>query len=180
MEKRIISLVPAYRRGVRARLKREQLTIAAWNFAHSLLWDKQPFGDTETEYAKRQITAYFRVTDEKKKAFIAFCERVILAQKYHSANPAQATPSPAVWFNPLNSQGFPATKNWCQQVQEKRAAEPAYLRHIAVMSLYYYRYTVCPSAEIFNRCTKKLQKLKAPLMLQQFYNTIVHYDHLAA
>jgi hypothetical protein len=103
-------------------------TEPAWNIAHTLLWPEQPFSEDETEHAKRYIQSYFDQSANRQLAFSAFCERIILTQKYLSASPSRFVPNPSVWFNPLYQYGFAGTKSWYLSVQKKRDEIPGYLQ----------------------------------------------------
>ena len=167
-------LVHTYLKEEGAQIRLEKLTNAAWHFAHHLLWDNRPMPESEKDYAKEQIVAWLKSDNELKAAFVAFCERVVLAQKYHAANPERKICQPSYWFNPLNSQGFRMTRHWLKDVHEKRKAEPMYLRHIAVMAYYFYRYSLSPCKYNFNCCRRKLRRLKAHRLFQQFKAVTLH------
>lgn len=155
-----------------------QLRDAAWNFAYTILWNGQQFSPAEIEASKTQLFHYFKEAGNKRKAFIAFCERTILTDKYITAQPQRYVPEPSVWLNRNYPHGFAGTKSWYQQVEAKRKEIPGYLKHISVMASHYYRYSVKQSAGTFLSCRKKLLALNAQTLLQQFNNVIVHYSFL--
>lgn len=153
------------------------LTDAAWNFAYTILWYGQQFTNEEIERAKFYLHQYFKEAANKKKAFTAFCERIILTNKYISAQPQRYVPAPSVWLNRHYQHGFAGTKSWYQQVEAKRSKIPGYLKHISIMARHYYLYCFNQSASAFHSCRKKLLALNAKILLQQFCNVIVHYNY---
>ena len=179
MATKIISLVPAQKRGkVGKRTNIYFLKDFAWNFARTILWREQQFSDEEIKLAKAHILTYFREASHKKKAFIAFCERIILTDKFITAEPQRFVPNPSVWFNRNYEHGFAGTKSWYLRVESKRTEVPGYLKHITVIANHYYMYALQPSEQIFKSCREKLLELNAKGVLQHFYNTIIHFNFL--
>lgn len=170
--------VPMEEHGIRQpKTDNIHLRDSAWIFAHTILWPDQKFHYEETERAKCFILAYFRDAYDVRRAFTNFCERIILAQKITLVQPDGYIPNPTVWFNKQYEKGFADTKVWLDQVHNKRLELPNYLKHISVMANHYYKYCQRPSSKTFHSCRKKLMRLNANKLLQQFYNTIVHFNY---
>lgn len=156
----------------------ENYCEGAWSFASTILWPEQNFQKEEIQLALQYIRYYFELARDKKKAFVAFCERVVLTNRYVSAQPNRFLPNPSVWFNFHYAHGFAGTRNWLEQIQAKRTDIPGYLQHITTVAEYYLQYIQRPSAKIFNGCRKKLLALKAYSLLQFFYNAILHFNYI--
>lgn len=155
------------------------LKDAAWHFAHAVLWGQHQFSEEEITAAKACILDYFRETTHTKKAFVAFCERVILTEKYLSADKSRYVPNPSVWLNKNYQHGFAGTKSWYQGIEAKRVEVPGYLKHLTLAATYFLSYVRKPSAEILKSCRNKLLALNAKNVLQHFYNSIVHFNHFS-
>ncbi|MFI5195720.1 MAG: hypothetical protein ACHQD8_01400 [Chitinophagales bacterium] len=156
----------------------ESYCEGAWSFANTVLWPEQSFPKDELQLALQYIRHYFELARDKKKAFVAFCERIILTKRYITAQPGRFLPAPSVWFNYYYAHGFTGTKSWLEQIQAKRKDIPGYLQHISTVAEYYLLYIQRPSAKTFNSCRKKLLALKAYSLLQFFYNAILHFSYI--
>lgn len=154
------------------------LCNGAWSFAHTVLWKDQQFSNEELFKAKQSIRDYFELAPDYKKAFIAFCERVILTSRYISADPNRYVPSPSVWFNRNYEHGFAGTRSWLKRVNEKRQQVSGYLKHLTTLAQHYYQYLQRPCEKSFNECREKLIEQNAFSLLQHFYNTIIHYNYI--
>jgi hypothetical protein len=153
------------------------LSHAAWNIARVLLWPEQKIAKEEEEGARQFINYYFEFATDRRTAFVAFCERVVLTQKYVAASPIRYVPSPSLWLNPYYQYGFAGTKKWFRDVQAKRLEVPGYMKHVSIMAHYYMCYALRPSHRTFHKCRKKLLKLRAFTLLQSFYHIISHLNH---
>jgi hypothetical protein len=179
MKTQMISLVPAKKKGNgKRRMNVYYLSKVAWNFAQAILWKEQKFSDEEIRATKTHLITYFRESSHRKKAMIAFCERVILTDKYITAQPGRYVPNPSVWFNRNYEHGFAGTKSWYLHIDGKRKDVPGYLKHLTVMANHYYMYALQPTPAILQSCHDKLLELNAKSLLQHFYNTIFHFNLL--
>jgi hypothetical protein len=154
------------------------LSRVAWNFAHAILWSEQKFTDDEVKLVKEHLLTYFRNATHRKKALIAFCERIILTEKHNAAKEQKVMPAPSVWFNPKYYQGFAETKAWHDGIVEKRSEVPGFLKHYTVFASHYYLYSLHPSKSILSQCREKLMALKAKSILELFYKTIYHFNYI--
>lgn len=178
MKTKMIELMPPKKKYGQRRMNVYYLSKVAWNFAHAILWSEQKFTDDEIRDTKEHLIAYFRDAPHRKKALIAFCERIILTEKHMAAKDQKVLPTPSVWFNPNYHQGFAETKSWYQGIEEKRIEVPGYLKHYTVLALHYYLYSLQPSKGILSQCRDKLMELKAKTILELFYKTIYHFNYI--
>lgn len=176
METKIISIKHLCRL-YNNRLSTYFLRDIAWSFADALLWRELTLPEEEITLAKSQILHLFKNAPHRKKAIIAFCERIILADKYRVAHPNTEIPMPCVWFNPSYHHGFAETKSWYEYIQFQRTKIPGYLKHISIMANHYFMYALNPSPALFQNCRKKLLALNAKSLLQQFYNAIAQLNN---
>ncbi len=150
-------------------------TNAAWSFAHTILWPEQTFSKEELQLSLEYILAYLAEASDKKRAFTAFCERVILTHQYLSRDSTRFVPNPSTWFNRNYEHGFAGTKRWYQKMQNRREDVPTYLQQIALVAEHYVSYSIKPCAKIFQSCRHQLLSLNAENMLPYFYHTILHF-----
>ena len=178
MDTKMKELMPPMKEFGTRKMNVHYLSKVAWNFAHAILWSEQKFSDEEVRIAKEHLLIYFRDATHRKKSLIAFCERIILAEKHRAAKEVKVLPAPSVWFNPRYHQGFAETKLWYQGIQEKRSEVRGYLKHYTVFALHYYLYSLHPSQSILNQCRDKLLRLQAKSILELFYKTIYHFNYI--
>ena len=178
MDTKIKELMPPMKEFGTRKMHVHYLSKVAWNFAHAILWNEQKFSDDEIATAKEHLVAHFRECPHRKKALIAFCERIILTKNYLAAKGEQPLPAPTIWFNPKYHQGFPETKSWYQAIEETRKSVKGHLKHYTVLAKYYYLYCLHPSPAILNQCRDKLMELKANSLLRHFYSTIYHFNYI--
>lgn len=154
------------------------LSKVAWNFAHAILWNEQKFADDEVKQIREHLLIYFREATHRKKAFVAFCERIILAEKYQQDKEVKPLPNPAIWFNPKYYSCFAETKSWYDGIQERRIEIMGYLKHYTVLALHYYLYSLHPSKSILSQCREKLLDMKAKSILELFYKAVYHFNYI--
>ncbi len=178
MSAKIISLVPIEQVKKTPRTELEQTVLSAWNFAQTLLWKEQFFPTDEVERAQAHICDYFENAKDRRAAFLAFCQRVLLTSRYLAADKSRFVPMPSVWFNRHYLHGFAGTKSWYQSIELKRQEVPGYLQHLTVLAEHYRLYAMKPTAKVFRTCRKKLLELNAYSLLHQFYNCIIHLNYI--
>ena len=150
----------------------------AWSFAYTVLWPQHQFSREEVASAQQCIRTYFDNAANKNHAFTALCERVILAADYVRSKAGRYVPSPSLWFNSNYNYGFAGTKSWLDSVEIKRQSMPNYLCAVSTIADYYLKYVIRPSRRTFNGCRKKLTEQSAFLILQYFYNAVIHFKYI--
>jgi len=176
MSSRTIPLMPAALE--RGKSEFMEYCKGAWSFASTVLWSEQQFKEKELEMTRVWIQTYFENAVDPKKAFIAFCERVILTSRYINAEPGRYVPSPSVWFNKDYPHGFPGTKLWYYQIKQKRLTVPGYLQHISTLAEYYAKYVINPTKQNFITGRKKLLEQNGNSLLLFFYKSILHFNYI--
>jgi len=152
----------------------EKLANAAWQFAYAALWQEQHFYPKEEERVKQEITNYFHSSPDHQKAFVTFCERIILANRYLAGEQSRYLPHPSIWFNKHFQYGFPETLSQHSKLQQKREETPDYCEGISLLANSYWLYTNKPYGKAFIKCRKKLLHLKEYGLIQLFYNAIIY------
>lgn len=110
------------------------LVNTAWNFAYSALWNCTQFSTKEIEAAKEKIAEYLHLFKNPQKAFLIFCQRVVLARYYISKNAGYSIPLPSVWLDRNNEHGFADTKLWYDEIKTLREAMPGYKAEIKALA----------------------------------------------
>ena len=101
-------------------------TDATWQFAHSVLWNDQPFSKAETALSKHYISEYYEAipaeqfTKTVSAHFSAYCQRVLMARKYVDRSPYRYIPRPYIWLDRRNPKGFAGTKKWYERMWRRR------------------------------------------------------------
>ena len=175
MSARLIHFIPEHLSGSYVEVL--AYTAGAWSLACSTLWPSCKFSRDEIEQTKLFIASYFEHAGNRRKALVAFTERIFLARQFYASKKA-VLDKPSTWFDPSNPLGFADTKSILIQVNEKRKTQAKYLRHFTVVAQYFQRYITNPSAHVFNGCQNKLASLKAPHLLRHFNNAILHYNYI--
>ena len=176
----IIPFLPRYKREDFAAPQLEKLVNTAWKFSHCALWPEQEIDLVEEEATRDYIREYFTASTDKKRAYTALIQRVVLTQKYIRRDRERFLPQPSVWFNRRYPFGFAGTLAWLQRVEQQRKEVPGYLAHIEALAHGYYDYMVRPSLRRFNRCRDKMLRHRATSLLQLFYNTVIHLNYVRA
>ena len=169
-----IALKPLQNSKPKKALPIEKLTNAAWQFAYAALWQEQHFYPKEVERVKLEITNYFLSGTDQQTAFITFCERIILANRYLAGEKSRYLPHPSIWFNKHFQFGFPETLQSYNKLQQKRAESPDYCESVYILADSYWQYTNKPYGKAFLKCRKKLLHLKEYGLIQLFYNAIIY------
>lgn len=176
MNTRTIPLMPAAK--LRGKTEIIEYCRGAWSFANTVLWPEQHFDTQELERAKVCIQNYFDDATDMKKAFLSFCQRIILTHRYITAQPGRFVPNPSIWFNGNYPQGFVGTLAWLNNIEKKREEIPGYLQHILTAAEQYVEYVEHPTTKAFNTCRTKLLQQNAKSLLQFYYNSILHFNYI--
>ncbi len=111
-----------------------KLISAAWTFSYTALWNCMAFSEEEIYTAKQCISELFAPLKNKEKAFIIFCERVLLARNYLSRDKERFIPLPSLWLCRDNKNGFAGTKKWHEQMVITRRSVPSYKCNEALLA----------------------------------------------
>jgi hypothetical protein len=114
--------------------KQELLAATAWQFAHCLLWNGLEFSVAEERRAQEQIHALLHAKGDARKAFVSFCQRVLLAQQYLSRSEDRFLPLPTQWLHPGNEQGFSGTHNRLRRIETARVSLPGHRQELKAMA----------------------------------------------
>lgn len=179
----VTKVIPISRKLISSEVKNvphesELLTDAAWQFAYALLWQHQQLSSFEVGRSRFHISNYIKRAPDRIKAFLHFCERVALAERYTSAGILTNPPMPSIWLNPKYEHGISETLSLLSELNRKREDVPGYMDQIFIIAEGYSQYILRPSAKVFRRCRRKLLNLSAYGMLQHYYNATLQSHYL--
>lgn len=115
-------------------VKISRLVSTAWNFAYSALWNCTRFSSKEIATAKEKITEYLSLSRNPEKAFLSFCQRVLLARQYVNKNAGRFIPLPSLWLDRNYEFGFTGTKAWYDEIKTIRESLPDYKAELRAMA----------------------------------------------
>lgn len=152
----------------------DRLALAAWQFAHAVLWAEQPLSDQEQERAAalvRQSLNYPAITES---SFICFCERILLAREAQLTGQSSYFAQPSVWLHPGYAEGYMTTKNNYEQLLQKRSEVPGYRIEYNILAFGYYKYQRRLRHSTFSLCRRKLLHHKAFGLLTLLYRAVIY------
>jgi hypothetical protein len=150
------------------------LVSAAWNFSHAVLWAEQPIDSKEKERAKKLIAQHLNYPLITKRAFIDYCERILLTHDLIAPQQSLDLPRPSLWLHPSFSNGFSETSNKHNQLIQQRELIPGYRDELHILSSYYHRYTMKSDQSCITACRKRLIVLKAHSLLSTLYRVAIY------
>ena len=154
------------------------LVKAAWQLTNSALWHEQTFPASELKSARKHLRQYFADAPDLQGAFIAFCERVLLSNRYLAGQASRYVPNPSLWLNRAYAFGFTGTRAAHERMHERRKEIKGYQEGITATASHYWRYITAASPKAFTDCRKKLHALREYGLLQIFYNAIIYLNFL--
>jgi hypothetical protein len=180
MDTIIIPFFPAYARNEARETDINKLTDAAWRFAQNALWTEQLLPTREVTLTKNYIQEYLIEATDKKRAFTALCQRVLLAQRYIANGAGRFVPPPSVWFNRYYRFGFAGTLDWLYGVEQQRRLIPGYLAHIEAQADDYYHYATKPRSECMGKSRRNRMRRHASSLIKLVYITIINGKNIRA
>lgn len=161
------------------RKKIELYTYSAWNFAYTMLWKDKKFPPERIEEAKRHIFKYFsenNYPNYAQQVLNCFCQRIILTSRYINRAPERFVPLPDIYFDPFFKQGFAGTKQWLQNVFDKRKTNKNYYSNIKLFSKVYRDYCRDMSLQNYNKARQLLSRTKDDKLLSTFNECVLNYQ----
>ena len=151
----------------------QQLVDSAWNFTYNSLWSMSIFSTKEIEAAKATIYEYLTLAKSPRKAFLTFCQRVLLARHYVSAAKGRYIPLPSLWFDKDNQNGFAGTKKWFQEIKAIRESLPNYKQEIKALAEAVLEFSDEPSVQNYQYWRQYFIGKGTPGLLNLFQVTAI-------
>jgi hypothetical protein len=151
----------------------QQLVDSAWNFAYNSLWSMTIFSTKEIDAAKARIHEYLTLAKSPRKAFLSFCQRVLLARHYISQVKGRYIPLPSVWLDKDNQTGFAGTKNWFSEIKAVRESLPNYKQEIKALAEAVLEFSDEPSVQNYQYWRQYFIEKGTPGLLNLFQVTAI-------
>ncbi len=146
----------------------KSLINSAWLFAHTVLWNNQVFSGIEISEAKAYIYDWLHSGKKSAKAFVNFCQRIILArQNIHALN-TDFLALPSLWLDKDNPDGYVVTKEWLDEVKLIRHSLPNYQIEIKALAEAILEFSEEPTKENFNYWRNYFIEREQPVLLNLF------------
>lgn len=155
-------------------LQTECFAETAWNFAATTLWNDLVLSQKEIEEAKLLIRDYLLMSDDLKRSYLAFCQRVLLAHQYLKNASNRFVPLPSTWLQPENLKGFAGTKQWYEKIIEVRRSLPDYRIEWKALAEAVWELGQEPTLKNFQYWRNYFIERKTPGLLSLFLNTIAN------
>jgi hypothetical protein len=153
--------------------ERLKLVDSAWNFAYSALWNASIFSTKEISLAKENIQQYFILAKNKRKAFVSFCERILLARYYVNGAKGRYIPLPSLWFDRDNLNGFVGTKEWLIEIKNIRSLLPGYKQETKALAEAVLEFSEEPTIQNFQYWRRYFIDRETPGLLNLFQVTAI-------
>lgn len=158
---------------VDSHMQTAQLVDAAWNFAYTSLWNNTMFSTKEADAAKEKIFEYFSLAKDTRKAFVSFCQRVLLARYYVNGMKGRYMPLPSVWFDKDNEYGFVSTRKCFYEIRRVREALPFYKQEIKALAEAVLEFAEEPTVKNYQYWRGYFIEHKTPGLLSLFQMTAI-------
>lgn len=146
----------------------ETLVDTAWLFAYTMLWNHQTFSGNEIKEAKYYIKEYITTAKNPRKAFLNFCQRIIIARQNAAVLNTDYLALPSLWFDAENIEGFAATKEWLQAVKSIRYSLPTYQIELRALAEAVLEFSEEPTAKNFAYWRRYFIDQEKPILLHLF------------
>lgn len=150
------------------------LTDTAWTFVHSALWNCTQFTTKEINAAKGKIAEYLRLSKQPRKAFLSFCQRVLLARYYLNITDGRFLPLPSAWLDRSNEKGFASTKGVYDEVRAIRESLPGYKAEIKALAEAVLEFSEEPTEQNFLYWRNYFTERQTPGLLNLFQVHVVN------
>ncbi len=145
----------------------EKLALSAWIFAHTTLWNCTKFSTKEQVAAQDKIKEFLRREKQPRQAFLAFCERVLLA-KLSVVKGSDGLSLPSAWLDRGNAKGLAATRIAHQKVKTLRESLPLYKYEWKALAEAVLEFSEEPTASNFRYWADYFTEKQASGLLQLF------------
>ena len=147
--------------------KQNNLANAAWLFAYSALWNNVAFSKTEIADSKNFIKEWLKARNPEK-AFINFCQRIILARLNVESLNSDFLALPSLWFDPENPEGYAVIKEWLDEIRIIRRSLPGFKIAIKALAEAVLELSEEPTEENFKYWRSYFIEKQEPVLLNLF------------
>ena len=144
------------------------LIDTAWLFAHTVLWNNQVFSRIEISEAKAYIYDWLNTGKKSTKAFVNFCQRIVLARQNVQALDTDFLSLPSLWLDKDNPGGYSVTKEWLDEIKIIRHSLPNYQVELKALSEAVLEFSEEPTKENFMYWRNYFIEKQQPVLLNLF------------
>jgi hypothetical protein len=156
----------------------EQLTNTAWYIVYTALWNTEQLSAKEKEIAVNAVREFLQQSNNHRKAFNEFIQRVLMARQYIICHPGTYAPIPLRWFDPSNTKGFAGTAKWFQSLEEMRESILDYKEPLKVFSSAVIETINTDSPTVFHEWRSYFITNRAQGLLNLYLSIIANYQLL--
>jgi hypothetical protein len=153
----------------------EHLVNTAWNFAYCALWNSTQFSTREMDAAKERICEYLTLARDPRRAFLTFCQRVLLARQYVRSGAGRYVPLPSIWLDKDYEAGFAGTKSWYTEIRIMRSSLPNFKAEIKALAEAVLEFSEEPTVQNYQYWRTYFIDKEAPGLLQLFQVSAIHH-----
>lgn len=146
----------------------EHFVNIAWLFAYTVLWNHQNFSVNEQKEAKYFIREIITKANNPRKAFLNFCQRIILARQNIRLLNTDYLALPSLWLDSENVEGYAATKEWLHAIKSLRYSLPAYQIEIKALAEAVLEFSEEPTTKNFSYWRAYFIEHNHPILLHLF------------
>jgi hypothetical protein len=140
--------------------------LAAWQLCYAALWPYQKVSPYTSRRCLKFIAGYLAAGNDATTAFIAFCQRIILYNRFLAGSSATVLEYPATWLSPAYKVGYSATVDLARLMDHAGKRRPAHLEGVAALSEGYLQYVHDPMPATLSKLHTRLSQLKEYGLLQ--------------
>lgn len=142
-------------------------TDTAWLFAYSSLWNNLSFSETEKSQTKSLIAGWLKGKNPRK-AFVHFCQQIILARLHIQSLQHQYLALPSIWFDPETTEGYATIKDWLDEIRAIRSSVPDFKIEIKALAEAVLELSEEPTTENFLYWRQYFIEKEEPVLLNLF------------
>lgn len=103
-----------------------------------------------------------------ERAFLVFCQRVLLARQYVNKSPDRFVPLPSLWLDRNYEHGFAGTKNWYAEIKAIRDSLPSFKAELKALAEAALEFSEEPSTKNYQYWRQYFIEKQAPGLLNLF------------
>lgn len=154
----------------------EQLAQTAWWIVYTALWNTEQLSAKEKEIAFFAIREFLEQSNNHRKAFNEFVQRVLMARQYINCHPGTYAPIPSRWFDPSNQKGFAGTAKWFYSLEEMRESILDYKEPLKVFASAVLETVHACSAKCFHEWRAYFISRRAQGLLNLYLSILANYQ----
>ncbi|MEP7107654.1 MAG: hypothetical protein ABI760_06715 [Ferruginibacter sp.] len=155
----------------------EAMVNTAWVLSIRCLWPSTRFSVKDCSDANKFIRGFIINETDPYKAYMEYCQRVLLAERQLIYDPCyKINPVPVEWFNSSNRNGFIQSLEWFQKLKQIRIKRPLYKQAMKTFCEAILDIVEVPTIDNFNYWLTWFKEKDAPVYLIHFILFTIYYQ----